>query len=377
MAVVRLIPACGLGLALVACSPAAKQAPAAAASTTDSQAPLSQTQAEKDVAARFDARRYVLRDFIPKPGAPPPAAVTPRRPLHIGLYWVMNDETTPWYVAKEKGYFSNLGLDVDFIEGGPNRDNMTSLLANRIDIYVGAAEVALFVINSRTGTDLKMICATAKETPVGWIGIDHSIPSSQRSTRVIGAEDLAGKKIGIQPGADYLATIVQDQLGLPPDSLKVMTAGATPDALMAGAIDYYQGFGENQPRVLERNGIMNWTFFPLARVGYHDYFDVSIVTADFYHQNPEALACYVYALSEAIQFETQHPEEAADIAVRYTPNYPVTKQEAFWRIQRDLKIYAGDGSEPILAMNPAVVQKQLALLYRYHQIELAPAPAGP
>ena len=268
-------------------------------------------------------------------------------------------------------------LGVDFIEGGPNRDTMSSLLAGRADIYVGAPESVLFVVNSRTGTELKMIGAVFKKTPVGWIGIDHSIPSNQHSTRQIGVDDLRGRKIGIQAGGEYQVQIAEYALGLPPGNLKIMAAGATPDALLGGAVDYYEGFSENQPRVLEKEGVMNWTFFSLESIGYHDYFCASTVTADFYHQQSHLLACYTYALNQALQYEIQHPEEAADITMRHTTNYPQTREATLWRIQRDIKIFQGDGTEPLLAMNPAVVQKQMVWLYRFHQIELPTAPLAP
>ncbi len=343
--------------------------------TSDSPPPkakpaLTQAEAEQVVAQRFPVGRYVVHDLIPAPGAPPPAPISPPRVLKVGLYWVMNDELTPWYVAQEKGFFSQVGLDVQMAEGGPGRDMLSSLLANRIDLYIGPAENALFVINSRTGTDLKMICALMKDTPGGLIGLDTSIPRDQASTKHIGREDFIGRRIAIAPGAGFYVDVLCTELNIAPSDVHVMTAGATPDALITGAVDYYGGFRTNQPRILERNGYKNWTFFPMSDVGMHDYFDVSIVTADLYKNEPKVLANYVYALDEAIQYEIAHPEEAAEIAVRHTPEYPVTKEEALWRIKQEIPLIQGDGSEPLLAMKESVIQHQLALLYRYGQVEL-------
>jgi ABC-type nitrate/sulfonate/bicarbonate transport system substrate-binding protein len=148
-----------------------------------------------------------------------------------------------------------------------------------------------------------------------------------------------------------------------------VTSGATPDSLMGGAVDYYTGFSENQPRVLERNGYMNWTFFPFSDIGYQDYFDVSTVTEDTYEHHKDMLAAYVYALQKSEQYVIDHPEEAAEIATRHTPEYPVTKEEALWRIKKDIPLYIGDGSG-LLSMKEEVVTHQVTLLYQYHQLEL-------
>jgi ABC-type nitrate/sulfonate/bicarbonate transport system substrate-binding protein len=338
---------------------------------------MSQADAEKQVEERSPASRYVTNDFIPKPGAPPPTPLNPAQPLKIGLYWVMNDELTPWYVAKEKGFFAAQGLDIEFVEGGPGRDNMTSLIARRVDLYVGPAESALFVINSRTGTDLKMICALMKDTPAGLIGIDKTIPKDQASTRHIGREDLIGSRIAMQPGGDFIIDILCSELNIAPDQIHLSSAGSGPDGLLTGSIDYFAGFRTNQPRILERNGYKNWTYFPYSNFGMREYFDVSIITADYFRNNPQILANYVYALNEALAWEATHQDEAAEIAVRYSSQYPVTKDEVLERMKQDLAIYRGDGSEPILAMNPVVVEKELALLYRYRQIELPPATTDP
>ena len=204
----------------------------------------------------------------------------------------------------------------------------------------------------------------------GLIGLDTSIPKDQASTRHIGRDDFIGRRIGVVPGAAYLVDVLCTELNIPPSEVHVMTAGATPEALISGAVDYYGGLRTNQPRILEREGYKNWTFFPMSDIGMRDYFDVSIVTADFYKNEPKVLANYVYALNEAVQYEMAHPEEAAEIAVRYTPEYPVTKEEALWRIKQEIPVIRGDGSEPFLAMKESVIEHQLALLYRFGQIEL-------
>jgi ABC-type nitrate/sulfonate/bicarbonate transport system substrate-binding protein len=363
--------------ALAGCSRSPATADKTSATDSDARPFLSQPEAEQAVAERFDVKRYVIQDFIPKPGAAPPPPINPPRPLKIGLYWVLNDELTPWFVGIDKGFFASEGLDVQFVEGGPGRDMLSSLVAGRVDVYVGKPENALFVITSPTGADLKMIGALMKQTPLGWIGIDRSIPRDQPSTRQIGRDDLRGSRIAVTPGAEYMVDVATSELGLAPGDIHVLKAGATPDALMGGAIDYYQGFSENQPRVLERNGYKNWTFFPFSKLGYQDYWDVSLVTADFYKSNPQVLAAYIYALDRSMRYEIAHPDEAAEIAVRHTPDYPETKEDALWRIKKDIPLYLGDGSEPLLFMNDAVIQKQVALLYRYHRLDLPPAKTNP
>jgi NitT/TauT family transport system substrate-binding protein len=324
------------------------------------------------VAERFDPGRCVTNQFIPRPGAAPLPPLAPRRRLRVGLQWLFTGDAAPWFVAQRMGFFSDEGLDVDLAEGGPGRDVLVGLVMGRIDVYVGYPETALSLMTSRTGADLRIIGATLKASGVGWIGLDRTIPPGQRSTRAITAADLRGRRIGVQPGSDFLFAFLCDQLGLSPADVRVMNEGPTPDALVTGALDYYQGLRSDQPRLLERNGYANWTFLAMADLGYTSYLDVSVVTAESCRREPDVLARYVAALDRSIRYIADHPAEAARITVAAIPHDPGTIPEMEARIRRESLLSFGDGSEPPLSVNPDRIRKLVAILYRYHRIDLAP-----
>jgi NitT/TauT family transport system substrate-binding protein len=334
---------------------------------------ISKAEADRIVAERFDADRYITNAFIPKSGAAPLPPLSPRRKLRVGLQWLFTGDAAPWIVAQQKGFFSDLGLDVELQEGGPGRDVLIGLVMGRIDIYMGYPDVTLSMMTSRTGADLRMICATLKEPGIGWIGLDHTIPKSQRSSRRITAADLRGSRIGVQPGFDFLLAFLCEQMGLSQNELHVMSEGATPDALLSGAMDYFQGLRSDQPRLLERKGYYNWTFLSMADLGYTSYLDVSVVTPDFCRREPDVLARYVAALDRSLRYIADHPREAAQITVAAIPGDPGTVAEMEARIRRETAISLGDGSEPPLYISKDKVRAQVSILYRYHRIDL-PAP---
>jgi len=335
-----------------------------------SASPLTQEEAERAVAAHFDFDRYVTNEFIPKPGLPPPAPLSPPRPLRIGLQWLLSGDAAPWVVAQKKGFFADEGLEVTLEEGGPGRDVLARLAVGQIDLYVGYLEEALAMAGSPTGTDLRFICASMKGSGVGWIGLDRSIPNERRSDRRITAQDLRGKRVGVQPGSEFMLAYLCDQAGMRLSDLTVMNEGATPDGLMNGALDYFEGLRSDQPRLLERNGYHNWTFLSLADYGYITYMDVTAVTAGFYHREPRLLACYVAVLDRSIRFIAAQPREAAEIMVAAIPHDPGTVAEMESRIRRENALSFGDGSEPPLAMGRDRMRRLVTMLYRYHRIDL-------
>jgi ABC-type nitrate/sulfonate/bicarbonate transport system substrate-binding protein len=334
------------------------------------QKPISKADADRIVAERFDVDRYVTNQFIPRAGAPQPEPISPRRTLRIGLQWLLTGDAAPWVVAEGKGFFSDMGLDATLEEGGPGRDMLSGLLVGRTDIYVGYPEVALAMITSPTGADLRLICASMKESGVGWMGLDRTIPQGQRSARRITAADLRGRRIGVQPGSDFLVSFLCDQIGLSPNELHLMNEGATPDGLVSGALDYYEGLRSDQPRLLERNGYNNWTFLSMADVGYTAYLDVSVVTADFCRREPAVLACYVAALDRSIRYIAAHPHETAQMMVAAIKVDPGTVEEMETRVRRETPLCFGDGSEALLYIGRERFRNLVSILYRYHRIDL-------
>ncbi len=335
---------------------------------------IPQAEAERRVARSFDATRYVTNEFIPRPGAPPPAPIAPRRRLRVGLQWLLTGDAAPWVVAQKKGFFAAQGLDVQLEPGGPGRDVLSGVVVGRTDIYVGYPDLALAMVTSRTGADLRLICATMKSTEAGWMGLDRSIPTTQRSSRRIGAADLRGRRIAVQPESDYLIAYVCDQLGLSPGDLQLRRAGATPDGLLTGSLDYFQGLRSDQPRLLERNGYKNWTFLAVADLGYTSYLDVSVVTADFCRREPAVLAGYVAALDRALRYIAGHFHETAELMVQAIPGDPGSVDEMEARIRRETALTFGDGREPLLFIDPAKVRNFVTILYRYHRLDLPGAP---
>ncbi len=359
----------GLALSgLTSCSPS--KLPVAGSS------PCSQAEAEAAVNARFDLAHYFTNEFIPAPGAPAPTPLRPRRKLRLGLNWIANDQVAPWLLGREKGFFSDEGIDLEIVEGGPGRDNLTTLYAGHVDVYSGFAEPMFQMITSPTGSGLMMIGANLKTSPLCWLALDKTVPHDQRSTKKVGPRDVRGKKFGVQPGGTYYIGYVLGQMGLTLADVKIVNAGAGPDALMAGAMDFYQGWTDNQPRLLERNGYLNWEALSFADYGYADYGDISTVTPAFYAAEKELLRRYVYALDRSLRYLIEHPEESAKIVAgsKEVASYQLSAADVLWRIKRDTPLFVGKATDPLLSIDAGEMREIAVQMYRYHFLQLPAAP---
>jgi ABC-type nitrate/sulfonate/bicarbonate transport system substrate-binding protein len=332
--------------------------------------PRSEAEARAAVQRGFPLARHVTNEFIPVPGAAPLAPLVPLRKVRLGLYWVANDQWSPWYVGLEKGFFRDVGLDLEIVEGGPGREQMNALIAGRVDLNIGSSESVFRVLTSPTGADLVMIAANLKAPVLALIMLDATVPRDQPSTRRLTAADVRGHRLGLQPDGYYFAQMVADRMGFPVEDLTIVNAGATPDGLIGGAMDFYLGWLDNQPRILERNGYRNWNAVSFAQLGYQGYGDITMVTRATYERDPGMLRRYVAALDRSMRYLLAHRDEAAAITARAAASYQLTREEVRWRIDRDAPLFTGDGSEPLLAMGLDRMQANFVQLYRYRQVEL-------
>lgn len=361
--------AAGAALAAAGCSRSAGTAAPGRA--------LSQAEAEQEVAARIDVRRLFTNEFVDGPPAGDPIRRGPPDRLRLGMLWLANDEAAPWFVGQAKGYFRDAGIDLQLLPGGPTRDNVPLLISGQIDVYEGPVEQAVRAGLSPTGADLVMIGAVLKETSLAWMMLDRTIPRGQRSTHVVTVADLKGRRIGLQAAsADYYVALACDHFGLAPSDLPVVPAGSTPDGLIAGAMDFYQCYSDNQPRLLEQNGYFNYALLPFKDIGYVSYGEVSLVRRDYLRSHRDLIHRYVFALRRSLREIIDHPDESAQIVARMSST-PLTAAEVRWRLARDIPLYEGDAREPLLAMNPRNVLAVVAQLYRFHEIELPPARNAP
>ena len=331
---------------------------------------LTYDQALALVRSRIPSEQYFSNGLLPKPDQPAPS-FEKREKLRISMPWVFNDEIAPWYLAQEKKWFDQMGLDVELVAGGPGIDALQLLVAGQVDIGVPTgASFVLHLRTSRTGSDVVAIAAVQKNAPISWIGLDSSIPKSQRSTFKPTIKDLIGKRVGMQPGNDFYLEFALQKAGYRPDAVKFMQAGYTPDPLLAGVMDYYFGWVNNQPRLMEQAGYSNWFALRSFEVGVDEYCDVSVVRRETFEKRGDVLRRYLWALYQAATFIVEHPEEAAVITSRRSTDVSLTPAQVMRRFDLQKELMIGNDHQPLLYMSAERWDSLAAGMVQFNQIEL-------
>jgi NitT/TauT family transport system substrate-binding protein len=129
-----------------------------------------------------------------------PGAAHAAKPESVSmrLGWLANAQYAGDFVALDKGWFKERGIELKIDPGGPSIDPI-SLTANGSSTIGNVASIAAMFLARSNGLPVKAFAAALQRHPFAFITLDKSINS---------AKDFVGKKIGIQATARPLINAV-------------------------------------------------------------------------------------------------------------------------------------------------------------------------
>ena len=228
-----------------------------------------------------------------------------------------NISFTAAYVAKEKGYFAEQGLDVTIEHASPGSGEQLQRLAAK-DIE----------FTTHTGENFvkQMIEQQPPFVVVAVLGheTDHALLVLEESD-ITEIGDLAGKKIGVKTGEGvappWLLAMLKNG-GLDFDDVELLPVGFDPRVVLpdfgAGRVDALQVFRSNEPDTLLRAGYPSRLFKP-EDFGVHFLGQIYITHQDFVRDNPEMVRGFIKATMKALEFiqDPANVDEVTDIVMIY------------------------------------------------------------
>ncbi len=231
-----------------------------------------------------------------------PATAQEAEKLTVMLDWFINPDHGPLYVAQERGYFAEEGLDVEFIPPADPNDPPKLVAAGRADIAVSyQPQLHLQVAE---GLPLVRI-GTLVSTPLNSLVVLDDGP-------IESIADLAGKKIGFSVGGfeDALLGAMLEKHGLTLDDVELINVNfSLSPSLMAGQVDAvigaFRNFELNQMDIEGRPG----RAFYLEEEGVPAY-DELILVANRDNTGDPRLKKFLTALERGAQYMINRPDES-------------------------------------------------------------------
>ena len=277
----------------------------------------------------------------------------------VVLDWYPNAIHSFLYVAQEKGYFAEEGLNL-VVNFPANTNDGISMPA------AGKADIGIYYLQDAIMT------AVEEDVPIVSVGaVTQSalnVVISLKDSGIDGAEDLAGKKIGYSGTALSEAQIASmlEYEGLSADDCEFVDVGF--DLLTAtttGQVDATTGNMVNHevPQLKEEGFDINY-FFPTDYGVPESYELVFLAGKDAVDNNPEKIQKFLRACQKGFAFMKENPEEALQILLAHQneENFPLSETVETESMNILLPVMETEDA-PFLSQDVAVWQKNADWLY--------------
>ncbi len=232
-------------------------------------------------------------------------------PVKLPLGYVPNVQFAPLYVAIDKGYFKNEGLDVT-LDYNMETDSVALLGAGQLQFAIVSGEQVL--LGRGKGLPVVYTAAWYNNFPVGVI-VDPEKKVSQPA-------DLRGLNIGLPGtyGANYIGLrALMSAGGLSEADVKLNSIGYTQvESFITARVDAAAIYVTNEPVILDSQKVP----YTLLRVS--DYTSLvanGLATNEAtLKDHPDQVRGMIKALLHGIADATTNPEEAFDISKKYVEN---------------------------------------------------------
>lgn len=276
----------------------------------------------------------------------PAWAQSARQKVNVALDWTPNTNHIGLFVAREKGFYADAGLDVELL---PYADTSAStLVSNRVANFGVTGPISLMTQRA-AGADLKAVFAIV-QTETGRL-----VFNAER-TDISSPRDLDGKTYG-GFGSDWekalIGTIIRHDGGK--GEFETVTLGTSAyEALANGAVDFTLEVYTWEGVRAELNG-KHQRAFRYDDYGVPDQHTTLLASSGaFLDKNPETAARFVQATRRGYAFAVENRDEAATILVE--ANKGMLTDHAFIRASLEALVdghYLARADGTIGEMDPA------------------------
>jgi putative hydroxymethylpyrimidine transport system substrate-binding protein len=271
-------------------------------------------------------------------GAAAPAVAQDTQKVTILLDWFVNPDHAPLVVAKEQGYFTDNGLDVELVAPADPNDPPKLVAAGQAEVAVGyQPQLHLQVAE---GLPLKRV-GTLVATPLNSL---VTLTDSGIDTLA----DLKGKTVGFSVGGfeDALLGTMLNSVDLSLDDVTLVNVNfALSPALLSGQVDAVIGSFRNfELNQLAIEGAEGRAFFPEEH-GVPPY-DELILLANADRADDPMIGQLLDAVERGTQYLINHPDESWQLFIKAYPD-----------LDDELNRRAWADTLPRFALRPAALDK--------------------
>jgi ABC-type nitrate/sulfonate/bicarbonate transport system substrate-binding protein len=240
----------------------------------------------------------------PGPAGTTQATARPVEQTSLRLSWIKNTEFAGFFVAQERGYYKDEGLDVT-INGAAQNLSSIQAVASKADVIGLHGGQSLMLARSQ-GIPVKAFGALFQKGPGCFIWLEQS--------GIRGLQDFKGKKLGHQQDARAAVEAILTMNQVRVEDVTLVPVGFGIEPLLTGQVDVYTGLVTNQVVLLEQQG-HKVGYVPYSDLGFTFYWNTPIVLDETFKARKDMLAYWLRASARGWDYALKNPDEVAKLVV--------------------------------------------------------------
>lgn len=262
--------------------------------------------------ARLTGAAFLLA-AVASGGAATWAAAQELEDVTIRFTWRLKGEYAPLFVALDKGYYEEEGLNVTLAEGSGAPTVLSVIASGEEDIGYGPAESVAPAVNN--GLPIKVVALYQTELPIALI----TFPDNPVNV----PKDLEGKTLAGGAAGAFTrllpAFAAANDLDLDAINVVMLDNSVSDIQFLNRQIDVVSPYLSNEVPRLEKLAGVEFVKLEIADYGL-PLVGASLFMSDaFIESSPETVAAILRATARGYEDAIADPQEAADIMMTYLP----------------------------------------------------------
>lgn len=251
-------------------------------------------------------------------------------PSRIILQWTPQSQFAGIYCAEQQGFFSEQGLDVRVLKGGPDRSPAAFVRNGSAEFMTTFLSGALTHVDS--GLDLVNLAQ--------FVNRSNLMLVAWKKMGIKTLDDLNQKRVSLWLGGDFEAQFLGlfNTCGISPD---ILAQHYTVNLFLRGGVAACSAMHYNEFHKIYQFGVERdqLTLFHLQDHGFGLPEDGLYVTRSFYEQHPEHCRSVAAACLKGWEYARDNPEEAVDLVMEHVnqAHIPTNRGHMEWMLNSILK----------------------------------------
>ena len=241
--------------------------------------------------------------------------------------WTAQSQFAGYYVALEKGFYKEAGLDVTIVHPSASNSAINQLKNRTSDFVTMQLQQALIEIDN--GLKLVNILQTMQNS---------GLLIMPRHEKISSMNDLKGKRVGIwKVGFGDYALMVDKEHNL---EIEWIPFVQNINLFISGVIDATLAMSYNEILQIRAAGYDISTAISIADEGYDFPEDGLYVSEDYFRNNPQTVKAFADASRKGWEWAQEHPEETLEIVMEKTHsnNIATNRTHQKWMLEEVLKL---------------------------------------